>query len=68
MQKTDFIILWHSTVHKKNITILTPENKKRTADTYELSTFFNNILVLPTSRSLNIGFQYKSHSQAVTVQ
>ena len=27
-----------------------------------------NILVLPTSLSLNIGFQYKSHSQAVTVQ
>lgn len=34
----------------------------------ELSTFFNNILVLPTSLSLNIGFQYKSHSQAVAVQ
>ena len=29
MQKTDFIILWHSTVHKKNITVLTPENKKK---------------------------------------
>ena len=28
MQKTDFIILWHSTVHKNNITVLTPENKK----------------------------------------
>ena len=28
MQKTDFIILWCSTVHKKNITVLTPENKK----------------------------------------
>ena len=29
MQKTDFIILQHSTVHKKNITVLTPENKKK---------------------------------------
>ena len=28
MQKTGFIILQRSTVHKKNITVLTPENKK----------------------------------------
>ena len=43
MQKTDFIILWCSTVHKKNITVLTPENKKRTADTYtELFSYFRS--------------------------
>ena len=29
MQKTDFIILWHSTVHNKNITILTFKSQKR---------------------------------------
>ena len=33
-KKTGFIILWFSTVYKKNITVLTPENQKRTADTY----------------------------------
>ena len=44
MQKTDFIILQHSTVHKKNITVLTPENKKRTADTYT-----RTALLLPKS-------------------
>ena len=44
MQKTDFIILWHSTVHKKNITILTFKSKKRTADTYT-----RTVLLLPKS-------------------
>ena len=39
MQKTDFIILQHSTVHKKNITILTPENKKE-QPIYILELFF----------------------------
>ena len=33
-KKSGFIILWFSTVYKKNITVLTPENQKRTADTY----------------------------------
>ena len=34
MQKTDFIILWHSTVHKNNITVLTPKNKKNSRYIY----------------------------------
>ena len=28
-KKTGFIILWFSTVYKKNITVLTPENQKK---------------------------------------
>ena len=34
MQKTGFIILWHSTVHKNNITVLTPKNKKNSRYIY----------------------------------
>ena len=55
MQKTDFIILWHSTVHKKNITVLTPENQKRTAtfsakETIRSCTMTARIITLKLSR------------------
>ena len=43
-KKTDFIILWHPTVHKKNLTALTHKNKKRTADIYT-----RTVLLLPKS-------------------
>ena len=42
--------------------------KQKKNSRYELSTFFNNILVLPTIRSLNIGFQYRPRAQEVTVE
>lgn len=53
---------------KSSVTILASRPLSGQHPIGELSSFFNNILVLPTSLSLNIGFQYKSHSQAVTVQ
>ena len=42
-KKINFIILPHSTLHKKNITVLTFKNKKRTVDTYtELFSYFRS--------------------------
>ena len=54
-KKNHSIILWCSTVHKKNITVLTFKNKKRTVDIYiDLFSYFRS----PRSIDITVSYSF----------